>query len=308
MHPLFQKALEGMDAETRQAVRAARAEIEPLLLDAVNVACSAWPELSCTPEVFAGHIGQQLGGRTSLEALREWFEYAHPEDLFLALCCARGDNSAIHAFSARYEKDIQALTGRFEDRTRSAQDLRQLLFEKLFVGEDARIASYAGLGFLQNWLRVTASRAFLDARRTGAQQKREQLLTEELSLEVMAANTGEDVELEFFKQKYSVEFKRAVASAIEALEPQQRVLLRQHVVERRSIDALGAIYGIHRSTAARRLEAAREAFCAQTRRALTEQLEVSASQLDSILALIRSRLDASVERLLAAEELDKRSS
>jgi len=301
-------ALEQMAQDTRELAKARRDVLEPLLLEALTTGAAPWAALSCGLEDFAVHIGRQLSGRASLEDVRDWFEYAHPEDLFLAMCCARGDDLAIVAFAERYEKDIQALTRRFEDRTHSAQDLRQLLFERLFVGEDARIASYAGLGFLQNWLRVTASRAFLDVRRVGAQQKREHLLTEELSLEVMGADTGEDVELEFFKQKYSTEFKHAVASAIQELEPRERVLLRQNIIERRSIDDLGAIYGIHRSTAARRLEAAREAFYQKTRRALTEQLEVSASQLDSILALIRSRLDASVERLLTEPDPAQRSS
>jgi len=69
-------------------------------------------------------------------------------------------------------------------------------------------------------------------------------------------------------------------------------------MERLSIDQIGALYHLHRATAARRVVKAREALLTATRTALAARLGLTTEQLESVLQLIASRMDASVERLL----------
>ncbi len=54
-----------------------------------------------------------------------------------------------------------------------------------------------------------------------------------------------------------------------------------------------------RATAARWLTAARDALGANIRRELSEQLEIPENQVDSIVALVTSRVVVSLERLLS---------
>jgi len=61
---------------------------------------------------------------------------------------------------------------------------------------------------------------------------------------------------------------------------------------------MGALYGVHRATAARWAVAAQEALLEKTRRRLTERLRLTHSQLDSVLRLISSKLDINLSRLL----------
>jgi RNA polymerase sigma-70 factor (ECF subfamily) len=65
-----------------------------------------------------------------------------------------------------------------------------------------------------------------------------------------------------------------------------------------SIDEIATAYGIHRATAARRVNRARDALLADTRRRMSERLRLNSKELDSVLGLVESRLHASVRRLL----------
>ena len=75
-------------------------------------------------------------------------------------------------------------------------------------------------------------------------------------------------------------------------------MLKQHLVERLTIDQIGGLYHLHRATAARRLARAREALLGATRSALARRLELPLERLVGVLDLLASRLEVSVERLL----------
>ena len=83
------------------------------------------------------------------------------------------------------------------------------------------------------------------------------------------------------------------------LDARARNLLRLHHLGGATLEQLAAMYGVHRATAVRWLADARAALARGTRRRLTASLDVSPAELDSILAMIGSRLEASVGRLLA---------
>ncbi len=58
---------------------------------------------------------------------------------------------------------------------------------------------------------------------------------------------------------------------------------------------------MHETTILRRITRAREAVFEQVRAAMSHTLRLSASEFDELLALLRSRLDVSVHRLLVSE-------
>jgi len=87
-------------------------------------------------------------------------------------------------------------------------------------------------------------------------------------------------------------------AALAALPEQPRALLRYSVVDGWTVDRIGALYGIHRATAARRVAAAREELGALIRAELAARLAISVDEVDSIVRLVQSRVDVSLERLL----------
>ena len=245
---------------------------------------------------FAAEVAARLDRDT--ESVASFWDHLRAADLYLACGCARGISGAIEKFEQTFGGEIGRTARRFERRGLAADDLHQQLRNKLFAaqpGELPRIASYTGQGFLQNWVRVTTTRAFIDATRPEGDTPEIPIADE---LVAMLPESGADPELELLKRQHLAHFKAAFAEAVGTLDASDRAVLRQHLVERLTIDQIGALYHLHRATAARRVVKAREALLAATRTALAARLGLSEDQLESVLALLASRMDVSVERLL----------
>lgn len=256
---------------------------------------AAWPGLGLPVEAFAQHLERHLAAATDPEAA---IAKLRADDFYLACACAEGEAAAIRAFEDRFARVIDRAVSRFARTSERKDELRQILRERLFVagpGERPKIASYTGQGFLENWLRVAAVRAFVNAeRRVHADAP-----GEEESFGGMPS-PGEDVELGFLKSHYRSAFRRAFAAATAALSPGDRLILRLTVRDGLTCDELAASLGVHRATAARRAARARQTLIDATRAELAESLRVDTTELTSILHLVESNLDLSISRLFPA--------
>jgi hypothetical protein len=90
------------------------------------------------------------------------------------------------------------------------------------------------------------------------------------------------------KRLYRDELKAAFAAAVAALPDRERAVLRYHLIDGLAIDAIGAVYQVHRATAARWLSGARDQLAAGTRRALMQRLKIDLSEVDSLMRLPRA--------------------
>ena len=114
-------------------------------------------------------------------------------------------------------------------------------------------------------------------------------------------SSTDDPELDYLKKHYRAEFGAAFEAAVADLAPRARNHLRHLFVERLTIDQLAALYGVHRSTAARRLATARDALLQATRKQLVDRLQVESGEVDSIMRLIDSHIELSVQRIFDAD-------
>ena len=255
----------------------------------VESATRAWPGVSLDPEAFVKGIALRLP--EDLPAT-EGMELLHTDDLYLALACGDGSSSAISTFESTFEGAIARAA---KGASASMRDeFEQLLRDKLFVAESRKIADYSARGSLQGWVRVTAKRTYLDLVR-GIDRKREVPVDDGVLLE----NAPEDdPELAFLKQHYREEFRTAFGEAMGTLTPRERNVLRQHLVHQLAIDDIGRLYEIHRATAARWIAKAKQAVLLATRERLAARLNVEATELESIMRLIESRIEVSLTRHL----------
>jgi RNA polymerase sigma-70 factor (ECF subfamily) len=245
---------------------------------------------------FAAEIGARLERDPALPGA--FWAHLHVADLYLACACARGLPAALARFEALYGLEIARAARRFERPGLAADDLVQSLRTKLLAGDAGggpRIATYGGQGFLLNWIRVSATRTFIDCTR-GRAEAAEVPIGNELCAALAAP--GADPELALLKREHLRHFKAAFAEAVGALDSSDRLVLKQHLVEGLTIDQIGGLYRLHRATAARRLARARETLLAGTRAALARRLGLPLERLAGVLELVSSRLEASVERLL----------
>lgn len=250
-----------------------------------------WPSVTFDEDVLAEFIGARLFGVDLTAALTT----APAADLAIAAACAAQDKAAHAAFdSVLTEVDAAgAATNATKDLV---TEVKQLLRVQLLVARPDKppgIAGYRGKGPLRGWVRITATRELI---RHKKKLQREAPLADR-TLDVLLTS-GIDPALAALKAEYRAEFAVALREAIDDLDVEDRTLLRQQIVDGMSIDAIGAAFGVHRATAARWLNRARGALVAATHRRLAERLKLPVEQIESVIRLVSSQLDASVIRYL----------
>jgi RNA polymerase sigma-70 factor (ECF subfamily) len=221
---------------------------------------------------------------------------ARAGDLYLAAACASGDSNAI----ARLDRDLPAIVRPAlarvglpaSDDDEIVQRVRVALFAP---GEDGRrgIAGYSGRGALRGYVRAVAVR--LAVRRLEREELPSPGGDDALA---MVPDLTDSPELALLKARCRDELRAAFAEALAALSPRKRTLLCAHYLDGMTVDDLGRLHGVHRATAARWLESARGHVLRGVRRHLRAALGLDRRELDSAVALVRSRLDLSLSRLM----------
>jgi RNA polymerase sigma-70 factor (ECF subfamily) len=247
---------------------------------------------------FFAHLALRLPTEETREGDRTVtapaLEHVCVEDLYLAYCCASGEARALKVFEQEVGRELEIALARLRVPAEHHDDVRQELYQKLFTGERPKILEYSGRGKLRYWFGVAAMRALIDERRR--KRPDDTRMDDRHETELVAPTA--DPEIEHLKRLYSHEFNTAFEEAIGALDAGARNILRSYYRFQMTIDQIASAYGIHRATAARRVQRAREALLADTRRILAERLHLETAELISILKLIESRLDVSLNRLL----------
>jgi RNA polymerase sigma-70 factor, ECF subfamily len=272
-------------------------EVTDRLVELCQAAHRELPELDAAIDDLA--LVTAIAARAPAHDLLAYLDRCHSTELALAQAASRGDPAAIAALEREHRGVIEATCWRYANATHSAADLRQILREKLYVappGGRPRLAEYAGMGQLESWLRITAVRLFLDLGK-----RKDRMREAAISDGGLAMPDPGDLSLEVIKAEYRSAVSEAMRDAAAQLEPADRHLLHQHFVAGLSIDELGVALGIHRATAARRIARARIALVDQTRALLASRLGLASDELDEVIAMVLSRLDVSIPKLLHAQ-------
>jgi RNA polymerase sigma-70 factor (ECF subfamily) len=268
------------------------AALEPRLREALDEARVGWPDVTVEPQAFAAHLGARVGDGAILDGLAA----LHAGDLYLACACESGDGAALAAFERAFLARLPDVLSRFSRDPALVDEVRQGLRAKLLTadGGRARIADYQGRGSLAGWVRAAAARMALDL----IEQQKRFVPTEDPQRGLPLATP--EPELDFLKARYAGEFQRAFEAAFGALEPPARTLLRLYYLDGLGLAQIGKLEQVHESTISRRLDAAREALFAETRRQLAEILDVDTAEVESLMRLAASRIDVSLRTLLAS--------
>jgi RNA polymerase sigma-70 factor (ECF subfamily) len=277
-------AASGLTFRSRPAVAAAWQTF-------ADEARAQWPAIHIDDDTLAAFVASRLTGADLETALAA----APAGDLALAAACVAQDPAAEAAFD-QILTEVDA-AGAATNATRDTiVEVKQLLRVQLLVAKDGKppgLDGYRGKGPLRGWVRITATRELIRHKKKRARESS----IDDRSLDRLLS-TGIDPALSAMKAEYRAEFAEALREAIDELSAEDRTLLRQQIVDDMSIDAVGAAYGVHRATAARWLNRARAALVATTHRRLAARLQLPVEQVESVIRLVSSQLDASVIRYL----------
>lgn len=255
---------------------------------------AAWPELEADPLDFAEYLGRKAGsGAEGLEGLRA-------QDLYLAQALERGEAQAVRCLERLLAQDLPAVIAAIPSLRAHADDLRQILLERLLVPpperELPRIAEYSGKGSLRGWVRVSLTRIALNL----AQRSPKELELEDDEALFQPEGGAPDPELAQLRQLYQADFKTVLKETIGGLTPHERNLLRHRYLDGLQVDNIAAIYGVHRVTAARQLAKARDGLQAGLKARVAERWKLSPSEAASLARMMRSELHLSLRGVFSS--------
>lgn len=264
--------------------------LEALLRGLYDTGRAQWPSLPLSPERFVWHLARHLP-EGSLEVLRQ----LHAADLYLACACAGGERPALEAFEQHILQRAVSRLGQISPSNRD--EVLQLLRQRLLLSrgdQPPRIADYSGRGPLLAWVRIIAVRIAVKLAGQEGQEEPFEEPPEALSRML----TPSDPERELLREDSRQALTEALRKSMKNLSERERTLLRLHHLYGLTMDRLSVMYGESRSGIARRVVQARERLLKLTRSELALKLQLTASELESLVKQAQSQLDLSLVQLM----------
>lgn len=201
------------------------------------------------------------------------------DDRQLACALGRGEPRATAEFITTYGPMLHDVARRLGVR-QDVDDVVQRLVVAIVVGSgDAppKITSYRGQGSLSAWVRAVSTRFMIDQRRRVSAAP--QLASVDSAALARSAGFVDAVS----DARHATAARAAVEAGFASLTPRARNLLRQASYHGLGVDELGALYRVHRATAARWLQRARQDLHDHAKVALVAATGVDAAEAHAIL-------------------------
>jgi len=148
-------------------------------IDAIYAQCaSAHPDFGIASADFTAGItaaiekyGECFGSGSSAPSLRkarQFISELQSADLYLALACARGNESAWWEFDRKYRSFVERLARHLLTTRADADEVIDHIYAELFGTKmvngvrQSKFRTYTGRGTLQGWLRAVVSHAVID--------------------------------------------------------------------------------------------------------------------------------------------------
>ena len=213
----------------------------------------------------------RFGGAQRLEenTIRAYLETLNVRDLALARACAAGNNAAWDFFMAQYRPELyraaRAIVGNAAGGESAARDLADTLCADLYglrerEGHRQSLFDYFhGRSRLGPWLHAVLARRHVDEiRRTRKTESLEDDAGEPRAeiaeiASVSTANAVPDPE----RAGSMAILQAALAAALNALDPRDRLRLAYYYVDDRTLAEIGRLLGEHEATVSRKLERTR---------------------------------------------------
>jgi len=264
--------------------------LESAIAAAHTAARAQWPDITVAADRFAAEVIRRLGADFDPAGLAQIVT----NDIYVAIACLDGDVAAIAHVDRELKNEIERAARKVRATDDQAAEVRGHLGRILFTAEPGRasgLSGYAGRGDLRGYIRVSATRELIRIVRRGRREEPIEPLLDELDI-------SHAPELGLLYARYGSAIAEALRSALEALEERPRAVLRYSLVWGWTVDQIGELYAVHRSSAGRWLAQAREALGELIRSEVASRLDIPVEEVDSIVRAVQSKLDVSLLRIL----------
>jgi RNA polymerase sigma-70 factor, ECF subfamily len=225
------------------------------------------------------------------KAIRAYLETLNVRDLALARACSAGNNVAWDFFMAQYRPELyraaRAIVGNAAGGESAARDLADSLCADLYglrerEGQRQSLFDYFhGRSKLGTWLHAVLARRHVDEiRRTRKTESLEDDTGEpRAEIAALASASTANVVPDPERASYMAILQAALAAALNALDPRDRLRLAYYYVDDRTLAEIGRLLGEHEATVSRKLERTRRDIRRNVESALRRDKKWSDAQM-----------------------------
>jgi RNA polymerase sigma-70 factor (ECF subfamily) len=211
--------------------------------------------------------------------VEQYLESLHLEDLALACACARGRESAWDHFVRQYRPILLRIASRGQQPDR-ARDVAESIYGELY-GLDERDGArkshfdyFHGRSSLAGWLKAVVAQRLVDKARAA---RRFEPLPED---DVSTPPGSPAFELDADRQRSLALVRHALARALAALEPRDKLRLSLYYAQEMKLAAVGRVLGESEATSSRKLERTRGALRAAVEKRLRETERLTDAEVE----------------------------
>jgi len=231
-------------------------------------------------EALRRSAAHRFAGRPPSPAeLEQYLESLHLEDLALACACARGRESAWDHFVRQYRPILLRIASRGQQADR-ARDVADSIYGELY-GLDERDGArkslfdyFHGRSSLAGWLKAVVAQRLVDKARAA---RRFEPLPED---DVSTPPGSPAFELDADRQRSLGLVRHALARALAALEPRDKLRLSLYYAQEMKLAAVGRVLGESEATSSRKLERTRGALRAAIEKRLRETERLTDAEVE----------------------------
>jgi RNA polymerase sigma-70 factor (ECF subfamily) len=253
------------------------------------------------------------------QSINVFLDQLQAGDLCLVIACERGNESAWADLVARYSTTVRSAARSAAGSEDAAEDLGQSIWAELHglrLRDDGRPASklayYSGRGSLAGWLRAVVSQLAVDQHRKQARLVQPE---DDADFDRIAADGSDDgkakgtpgstpnPEITLTTKLAGAEMERALASAIQDMDDEDRLLVKLYYFDNLRLKEAGAVLGVHEATASRRLTRVHGELRKRVEQILTSEHGWTSAETRTAFAEVALHLDTDLEPLLATNAM-----
>lgn len=251
----------------------------------------------------------------SADAINEFLDSLHADDLCLIVACERGDQTAWDDLVERFGATVRSAARATSSNEDAADDLAQSIWAELYglrVRADGRpagkLAYYSGRGSLGGWLRAVVGQLAVDQHRKSSRlvQTEEDADFDRLArasssgeASFSASQTPSNPEAALAERRLAADIEFALATAIGELNSEDRLLVKLYYFDGLRLREAGAVLGVHEATASRRLTRIHSEIRKRVETTLIKEKGWTRSETERSLSDAAAHLETDLEVLLA---------
>jgi len=252
------------------------------------------------PATLSAGVSEGKGvSKEGRQAISDLIRSLNCDDLCVAIACATGDDAAWEDFYREYRGFMISIARSVTQDGTAAEQLADSTFAELYGLRESggvrisKFSFYSGRGSLRGWLRAVVFQLSADIyRKTGRFVQTEE--AEDMEHLAAAPATQTAIETDLVGEQYHSAVGSALRSAIDSLEPKEKLLLAYYYYDEMTLREIGKLFGVHEATVCRWLSKIQKRARKLVEKSLARDHHFNRTQVSEALQQAAENLDVNL--------------